>query len=205
MLTVRRRLIATSATALALALPASAQADLTLTAETIPQAGFALVGRDASAEANGLTVTQDPTTQAWQITDTAGISATVPGQCTVVSPTQASCAAAGFDFVEFDLGAGSDVAQATGPYKAIGPKEKGLVDLVATLGGGNDTFTGGGGSNGVLGAKGRTIKEIGTSARAEIGAMVGAPVHLFLFVKVRERWAEDPERYREMGLDYPKR
>jgi GTP-binding protein Era len=57
----------------------------------------------------------------------------------------------------------------------------------------------------VLGAKGRTIKEIGSAARAEIGAMTGTPVHLFLFVKVRERWAEDPERYREMGLDYPKR
>jgi GTP-binding protein Era len=57
----------------------------------------------------------------------------------------------------------------------------------------------------VLGAKGRTIKEIGSSARAEIGAIADAPVHLFLFVKVRERWAEDPERYREMGLDYPKR
>ena len=40
--------------------------------------------------------------------------------------------------------------------------------------------------------------------RAEIGEMVGAPVHLFLFVKVREHWGEDPERYREMGLDYPK-
>ena len=57
----------------------------------------------------------------------------------------------------------------------------------------------------VLGAKGRTIKEIGSSARAEIGTIADAPVHLFLFVKVRERWAEDPERYREMGLDYPKR
>jgi GTPase len=57
----------------------------------------------------------------------------------------------------------------------------------------------------VLGAKGRTIKEIGSAARAEIGAMAGAPVHLFLFVKVRERWTEDPERYREMGLDFPKR
>jgi GTP-binding protein Era len=57
----------------------------------------------------------------------------------------------------------------------------------------------------VLGAKGRTIKEIGSAARAEIGAIADAPVHLFLFVKVRERWAEDPERYREMGLDYPKR
>ena len=57
----------------------------------------------------------------------------------------------------------------------------------------------------VLGAKGRTIKEIGSAARAEIGATIDKPVHLFLFVKVRERWAEDPERYREMGLDYPKR
>jgi GTPase len=56
----------------------------------------------------------------------------------------------------------------------------------------------------VLGAKGRTIKEIGSTARAEIGEIAGAPVHLFLFVKVRERWADDPERYREMGLDYPK-
>ena len=56
----------------------------------------------------------------------------------------------------------------------------------------------------VLGAKGQTIKEIGKAARAEIGEMAGVPVHLFLFVKVRERWAEDPERYREMGLDYPK-
>ena len=58
---------------------------------------------------------------------------------------------------------------------------------------------------GVLGAKGQTIKEIGTSAREEIAEIVGAPVHLFLFVKVRERWGEDPERYREMGLDFPKK
>jgi GTP-binding protein Era len=56
----------------------------------------------------------------------------------------------------------------------------------------------------VLGAKGRTIKEIGSAARAEIGEIAGTKVHLFLFVKVRERWADDPERYREMGLDYPK-
>jgi GTP-binding protein Era len=57
----------------------------------------------------------------------------------------------------------------------------------------------------MLGAKGQTIKEIGSAARAEIGEMAGVKVHLFLFVKVRERWAEDPERYREMGLDYPKK
>jgi GTPase len=56
----------------------------------------------------------------------------------------------------------------------------------------------------VLGAKGATIKAISMAAREDIGEMVGAPVHLFLFVKVRERWGEDPERFREMGLDYPK-
>jgi GTP-binding protein Era len=56
----------------------------------------------------------------------------------------------------------------------------------------------------VLGAKGQTIKEIGTAAREEIAEIAGVPVHLFLFVKVRERWGDDPERYREMGLDFPK-
>jgi len=34
--------------------------------------------------------------------------------------------------------------------------------------------------------------------------MVGVPVHLFLFVKVRENWGDDPDRYREMGLEFPK-
>ncbi len=56
----------------------------------------------------------------------------------------------------------------------------------------------------VLGKGGQTIKAIGAEARREISEMVEAPVHLFLFVKVREHWAEDPERYREMGLDFPK-
>jgi GTP-binding protein Era len=56
----------------------------------------------------------------------------------------------------------------------------------------------------VLGAKGATIKDVSMAARKDIAEMIEAPVHLFLFVKVRERWAEDPERYREMGLDYPK-
>ncbi|MGH6865659.1 MAG: GTPase Era [Methyloceanibacter sp.] len=56
----------------------------------------------------------------------------------------------------------------------------------------------------VLGAKGAMIKEIGSAARTEIAEIAGVPVHLFLFVKVRERWGEDPVRYREMGLDYPK-
>lgn len=57
----------------------------------------------------------------------------------------------------------------------------------------------------VLGAKGSMIKEIGSAARAEIAEIAGVPVHLFLFVKVRERWGEDPERFREMGLDYPRK
>ncbi|MBX3595939.1 MAG: GTPase Era [Rhizobiaceae bacterium] len=54
----------------------------------------------------------------------------------------------------------------------------------------------------VLGEKGATIKAIGASARKEIGAILEQPVHLFLFVKVRENWGDDPERYREMGLDF---
>lgn len=54
----------------------------------------------------------------------------------------------------------------------------------------------------VLGEKGRTIRAISMAAREEIGAMAGRKVHLFLFVKVRPRWTDDPERYREMGLDY---
>ncbi|TAK49287.1 MAG: GTPase Era [Xanthobacteraceae bacterium] len=56
----------------------------------------------------------------------------------------------------------------------------------------------------VLGKGGQTIKAIGAAARKELGEIVGAPVHLFLFVKVREGWGDDPERYREMGLDFPR-
>jgi GTP-binding protein Era len=56
----------------------------------------------------------------------------------------------------------------------------------------------------VLGSKGQMIKAIGQASREEISEIAGVPVHLFLFVKVRERWGEDPERFREMGLDYPK-
>jgi GTPase len=56
----------------------------------------------------------------------------------------------------------------------------------------------------VLGKGGATIKAIGALARREISEMIEAPVHLFLFVKVRERWGDDPERYREMGLEFPK-
>ncbi|MBM3552056.1 MAG: GTPase Era [Alphaproteobacteria bacterium] len=56
----------------------------------------------------------------------------------------------------------------------------------------------------VIGEGGRTIKSIGQAARKEIAEAAEQKVHLFLFVKVRENWAEDPERYREMRLEFPK-
>lgn len=56
----------------------------------------------------------------------------------------------------------------------------------------------------VLGKGGATIKRISSEARHELLGMLERPVHLFLFVKVREGWGSDPERYREMGLDFPK-
>lgn len=55
----------------------------------------------------------------------------------------------------------------------------------------------------VLGHKGETIRAIGEASRKEIGEILEQKVHLFLFVKVRENWGNDPERYREMGLDFP--
>ena len=54
----------------------------------------------------------------------------------------------------------------------------------------------------VLGKGGATIKAIGKAAREELAELLGRPVHLFLFVKVRD-WEKDPERYREMGLEFP--
>jgi GTP-binding protein Era len=54
----------------------------------------------------------------------------------------------------------------------------------------------------VLGEKGQRIKAIGARARAELEKMLDRRVHLFLFVKVRENWVEDPERYAALGLDY---
>ncbi|TVQ33917.1 MAG: GTPase Era [Geminicoccaceae bacterium] len=55
----------------------------------------------------------------------------------------------------------------------------------------------------VLGEGGQQIKRVGEAARLELEEILGQKVHLFLFVKVREGWVDDPERYREMGLDYP--
>lgn len=56
----------------------------------------------------------------------------------------------------------------------------------------------------VLGKGGQTIKKVGELARADLEESLGCRVHLFLFIKVREKWLDDPERYREMGLDFPK-
>jgi len=56
----------------------------------------------------------------------------------------------------------------------------------------------------VLGKGGATIKAIGADSRKEIAEILGVPVHLFLFVKVRENWGDDPDRYRQMGLEFPK-
>ncbi|AKQ42124.1 GTP-binding protein Era [Aurantiacibacter atlanticus] len=54
----------------------------------------------------------------------------------------------------------------------------------------------------VLGKQGARIKAIGEAARAELAEILGAKVHLFLHVKVDERWAESREIYEEIGLDW---
>ena len=55
----------------------------------------------------------------------------------------------------------------------------------------------------VLGHKGETIRAIGEASRKELAEILEQKVHLFLFVKVRENWGDDPDRYKEMGLDFP--
>jgi GTP-binding protein Era len=54
----------------------------------------------------------------------------------------------------------------------------------------------------VLGKGGQTMKDIGSEARRELEEMFERRIHLFVFVKVRKNWKEDPERYRTLGLDY---
>jgi GTP-binding protein Era len=56
----------------------------------------------------------------------------------------------------------------------------------------------------ILGAKGQAIKTISMQARQQLGALLERKVHLFLFVKVRDNWGDDPERYQAMGLEFPK-
>ena len=57
----------------------------------------------------------------------------------------------------------------------------------------------------ILGHKGELIKTIGQHSREDLSEMLGVPVHLFLFVKVRPNWASDPERMAMMGLDPKKK
>jgi GTPase len=54
----------------------------------------------------------------------------------------------------------------------------------------------------LIGKKGQQLKAIGEASRRELERLLGKRVHLFLFVKIRENWLDDPERYREMGLDF---
>lgn len=54
----------------------------------------------------------------------------------------------------------------------------------------------------VVGKNGSMIKKIGESARKELSYLLEQPVHLFLTVRVKENWANDPARYAEWGLDY---
>ena len=56
----------------------------------------------------------------------------------------------------------------------------------------------------VLGRNGATAKAIGAASRHDLEKILERRVHLFLFVKVRPAWTDDPERYREMGLDFTK-
>jgi len=56
----------------------------------------------------------------------------------------------------------------------------------------------------VIGKRGETIKAISSASRLELEEMLSRKVHLFLFVKVRPNWIDDPERYINMGLEFPK-
>ena len=56
----------------------------------------------------------------------------------------------------------------------------------------------------ILGKNGQAIKAIGAESRKELMEMFDLKIHLFLFIKVREKWGDDPSRYREMGLEFPK-
>ena len=56
----------------------------------------------------------------------------------------------------------------------------------------------------VIGKGGQSLKAIGKMAREEMAELFGHKVHLFLHVKVREKWGEERERFQEMGLEFPK-
>ncbi len=56
----------------------------------------------------------------------------------------------------------------------------------------------------VLGKGGRGIKDTGSTARLELETILDRRVHLFLHVKVAPKWGDDPDRYRDLGLDFPR-
>ena len=56
----------------------------------------------------------------------------------------------------------------------------------------------------ILGKGGRQIKAVGQASRLDLEAFLGQRVHLFIHVKVAPKWTDDPSRYREMGLEFPK-
>ena len=77
------------------------------------------------------------------------------------------------------------------------PEDKPLLDVYATLHVERDSQ-----KAIILGKGGQRIKQIGAAARTELEEMMERRVHLFLHVKVREEWTNDPERYRDWNLDY---
>lgn len=56
----------------------------------------------------------------------------------------------------------------------------------------------------ILGAKGSSIKRISQSSRKELEEVYGCKIHLYLFIRVRENWQNDPSHYKEMGIDFMK-
>ena len=54
----------------------------------------------------------------------------------------------------------------------------------------------------VLGKNGQMIKKVGERARYELSKLFEMPVHLFLFVKVKENWVDDQSQYSDWGLDF---
>jgi GTPase len=56
----------------------------------------------------------------------------------------------------------------------------------------------------ILGAKGRMIKEISQTSREELEIHYGVKIHLYLFIRVRENWQDNPSHYKEMGIDFTK-
>ena len=98
---------------------------------------------------------------------------------------------------------GSTIEAPGTPYKEA-PKNPGGKTCDGT---GDSSFAVSEGQNrpAQLGKDGQTVKAISMAARQEISGIIERPVHLFIFVKVRENWADDPERFREMGLEYPRK